>query len=103
MRDKSFQIHLIITIIITLLSFLLKISLFEWLLVSAVIVAVMITEIINSSIELFCDLVNSQQHDKIKVIKDIMAGAVLITSLYSILVGLFVFYPKIYSLIKGIQ
>ncbi|MFY7944983.1 MAG: diacylglycerol kinase family protein [Crocinitomicaceae bacterium] len=46
--------------------------------------------------------IDSDYNEKIKVSKDISAGAVLIASLFSVIVGFIVFYPYFYKLIANL-
>ena len=59
-----------------------------------------VSEIINTSIERCVDLVTKDYHDLAKVSKDMAAGAVLVSSLFSIIVGLLIFLPKLIDIIK---
>jgi diacylglycerol kinase len=48
---------------------------------------------LNSALEKLCDLVMPEQHVKIKYIKDVAAGAVLIACVFAVIVAILVFYP----------
>jgi diacylglycerol kinase len=50
-------------------------------------------------LEKLCDKINPEWDPEIKVIKDMAAGAVLWTSLLSIVAGLCIFIPKIIELL----
>jgi diacylglycerol kinase len=50
---------------------------------------------INTAIEKLCDLVTTDFDPRIKIIKDVAAGAVLMASVFSLLVGLIIFIPAI--------
>ena len=49
----------------------------------------------NTAIENFVDFVEPKYNEKVGKVKDIAAGAVLINALFSIIVGLIIFLPKI--------
>jgi diacylglycerol kinase len=51
-------------------------------------VAVVLAELINTAIEYLCDLVEPNKNMKIKKIKDILAGVVLIVAVMSIIITL---------------
>jgi diacylglycerol kinase len=57
-------------------------------------------EMINTSVELVCDLVEPNQNPKIKEIKDISSGAVLVFTISTFIVGCIVFIPKIMVYLK---
>ena len=52
-------------------------------------------ETINSSIEKLCDLISMDIDPRIKTIKDLSAGAVLIFSVIALVIGCLIFIPKI--------
>ena len=55
-------------------------------------------EALNTAIERLCDKIEPNKDDKIKIIKDIAAGAVLLSSIFSATVGAIIFIPHIISL-----
>ncbi|RJO63881.1 MAG: diacylglycerol kinase family protein [Candidatus Omnitrophota bacterium] len=57
---------------------------------------VFIAEIFNTAIELLMDMVNTQYHAMIKVIKDISAAVVLIATLNALAVGFILFAKKVF-------
>ena len=48
---------------------------------------VVLSEMFNTCIEYLCNLVDSNYKKKIKIIKDLSAGCVMLASLYSIVIG----------------
>lgn len=94
-EEKNGQIQLGITTAVIVLALILKVSLYEWLIIILLIVVVLTLEMINTAIEKLCDIVHPDWHIKIKIIKDIAAGAVLLAAAGSIIVGLLIFLPKI--------
>lgn len=53
-------------------------------------------ELFNTVVEKMMDFIDVKQHPAIKYIKDVSAGAVLVTAFAALLAGLFVFIPKIF-------
>lgn len=99
-NERNFKIHLLMGLIVMLISIYLKLSYIEWVMIILVIGLVLITEIINSAIEKLIDYVKPEIHPTAKVIKDTMAGAVLISAIVSILVGTMIFIPKLITLFQ---
>jgi len=97
----NFRIHLLLASMALSVGFVLGISTAEWLAVSICIGLVLILEMVNTSIEKLCDMVQQYFHPRIKIIKDIAAGAVLVSALVSLCTGLLVFLPRIIYLIKN--
>lgn len=94
----NFKFHTIGLFIAVSLSLVLKISYYEWLIVLTVATGVLTLELINTSLEQTTDAITDQYHPVIKKAKDTAAGAVLIYALYSLIIALIVFWPKINQL-----
>ena len=97
-EEIHIKIHCAIIILVTILGFLFRIASSEWLAIIVCIGLVISSELINTSIENLSDVVTLSKNEQIRKIKDIAAGAVLVTAIISVLVGIIVFLPKIYSL-----
>ncbi len=67
----------------------------EWCLISLAIGLVLVAEILNTSIEFLTDLVSPDYNEKAGQVKDIAAGAVLVATVISIAIALFIFLPKV--------
>lgn len=70
----------------------------EVIAISFSIALVWVTEMINTAIEKSMDLISLEKHPQIKIIKDIAAGAVLVASICSAIVGSVIFLPKLFIL-----
>ena len=99
--EINFRIHVVSAIAAVLLGFVLKISTAEWLAVTGCIVFVVVMEMINTAIEQLCNMVHHDIHPGIKKIKDIAAGAVMLSAVCSLIIGAVVFLPKIIAYIKS--
>ena len=49
----------------------------------------------NTAVEKFMDVVKPRLHAQVEVVKDIMAAAVFLASLGSIIIGSFIFIPRL--------
>ncbi len=101
LTQQNARIHLVITLVVFLVAGLLDLSGHEWALVVLVVGFVWAAEIFNTAIEDLVDLVSSEQNPSAKRIKDISAGAVLISVLVAVLVGLVIFGSRLWSWITG--
>ena len=97
--ERSLRIALFILAVVVALGLVLQLSASGWALVAAASVAVLVVELINSSIEALADVVHPQQHDGIAHAKDIAAGAVLLVSLAAVVVGVVVLGPPLVNLV----
>lgn len=75
--------------------FYLNITRMEWLVLVLTISLVIAAEMLNTAIEKTLDLLHPQQSPKVKFIKDVAAGAVLILALASVVVGILIFWGYI--------
>lgn len=98
--EANFKVHVILATAVLILGAFFKISNTEWLAVTICIAFVTATEMINTAIEKLCDLVQKDFHPGIKKVKDIAAGAVLLTAVSSLVIAVVIFLPKIITLIK---
>lgn len=97
--ERNFRIQLIFSGLILCLAIIFRINFFEWILIMISILAVLIMEICNTAVEKLIDLLKPRLHSYVKDVKNMMAGAVLLTSLLSVIIGLYVFIPYILLLI----
>ena len=94
--SRNFRIQLIFALTILLIGFSVKISFSNYVILFATIISVLILEILNTSIESIVDLVVKKEFkDLAKIAKDTSAGAVLLASLNSVIVAVYIFFPKI--------
>ena len=94
-REHNARIHLAATIAVIIAAWVLHVSLMEAVSLTLVIGLVWITELLNTCIERMADLITLERNPNIKFIKDLAAGAVLVAAATAVIVGLFIFIPKI--------
>lgn len=93
--QRNMQFHVVAAILVIVLSFVLRLDKLELLAISFAIAIVLISEMLNTSIETIVDMTTSIQSPLAKTAKDIGAGAVLISSINSAIVGYAVLYSHI--------
>jgi len=100
--ERNMRSHTISGILVILLGLVLGLERYEWLWILLCIFLVVIMEMLNTVFENIVDMVTDKHfHPLGKKIKDIAAGAVLITTFFAVIVGLLIFVPKIYYLLLG--
>jgi len=97
--ERNGKIQLFVSFLVLLTGFYFRLSPTEWAFIFLCIGAVMGMEMLNSALEHLCNVVHYDYHPVIKIIKDVSAGAVLLTSVISVLIGLVIFLPKILLLL----
>ncbi|MGX7349147.1 diacylglycerol kinase family protein [Dolosicoccus paucivorans] len=101
--EINFKIELGICILVFLSGFIFHYSYLEWALLLLCMGLVLVCELINTAIEAVTDLVTGKSyHIHAKVAKDAAAGAVMLASLTSVLVGMAIVLPKIWLFIQPI-
>lgn len=100
-NESNFKKEIVIGIIALLLSYILKISRIEFTIILIMIALVLTSEIINTSIEKVVDLYTKDYNNLAKIAKDVSAGSVLVMSIFSLLVGIIIFLPKIINVLGG--
>ncbi|MBP5204084.1 diacylglycerol kinase family protein [bacterium] len=101
-NERNFRIDLVVAGIVIVCGFLFKISYSNWIAISLVISMVLISESVNSAIEALCDTISQDYKVNIKYAKDVSAGAVLVSSIVSVITGVIVFLPYIIEAIHNI-
>ena len=99
-HERNFKIEILFAIIVTVTSFILKVSLMEWTILVLVIGMILALEMINTAIERCVDLVTKDYRELAKIAKDVSAGAVFVMSIFSVVIGIIIFLPKIIELIN---
>ena len=87
LKDKSIFIQVAIGCCVVIFGFFYSLNETEWLWILSCIFLVILMEFINTAIERICDLIDPKMNPKIKYIKDLSAGSVLLASLYAVVIG----------------
>ncbi len=95
--EENFKIQLLFAVAVLTLALYYKLDNFRIIILILVILLVLTLEMINSIIERILNLIEPGIHNDIRIIKNVMAGAVLIASLGAVLVGLLIFWPYIFK------
>ncbi len=83
------------------LAIVLGFSPVEWAILIATISHVVVAEAVNAALERWIDLAKPDWHPAARDAKDLAAGAVLLSVLASLLIGLALFGPKVWHLCAG--
>lgn len=103
--ERNFQIHLIFAFLVIFFSLYLQIPRTELIILIFVISLVLVSEVLNTATELLLDVFfprssrNRVQDLAAKIIKDMTAGAVLVSVVAAVIVGLLIFLPYLLNLI----
>ena len=99
-REQNLLIHIIASFFVILFGVIFKLNITDWVLIFSMIGFVIVSELINSAIELVVDLYTNKFNSLAMIAKDTAAAAVVTAAFTSILVGIYVFLPKLIAIIK---
>ncbi len=91
-HEQNFKIKLLIGLIVGMLMFIVDITFLERIILTTFIFLVLTLELMNTAVENLSDLVESKFHEKVKVVKDLMAASVLMISTGAAIVGTAILY-----------
>ncbi len=93
--EFSLKFQLVVAIIVVFAGVYFNLCKVERILITLCIAGVLSAELFNTAIEKLCDKVEPNYDEKIGLIKDVAAGAVLVTSIASAIIGAIIFLPKL--------
>lgn len=100
-HERNFQIELVIAFFILVSIFVLKLKSWEAIVLILMTMWVLVAELTNTVVERVVDILKPRVHPYARLIKDIMAAVVLISSVVAGIVGIIIFLPYIRSLWGG--
>jgi diacylglycerol kinase len=95
LHERVFTIELLAALVVSVAGVIFKVSGIEGAVLTICMTLVLSAECLNSALERMVDLVTPEYHPLAKQIKDLAAGAVLVTAIGSVIVGLQIFGPKV--------
>lgn len=96
--ERNLIIHSFVTIIVIVAGIFLGLSITEWLFCTFAIFFVFVSELFNTAIEEAVNVATKKIDETAKIAKDVAAGAVLLSAVNAVIVGCFIFLPKIIAL-----
>jgi len=92
--QRNFRIHIAVGVLVLTFGIFFHISAEEFILLIIIILVVIISELFNTAFEFSVDLISPEYNQLAKKVKDIGAAAVLITTIFAVIVGIIIFAPK---------
>lgn len=92
-HEQNFRIQVVCAVLVLILAYVMHISTKDLVIVLLLIGGVILMELVNTVLELFTNVIEPKIALYAKVMKDIMAGTVLIMSILAITIGLLIFVP----------
>ncbi|MFH1183309.1 MAG: diacylglycerol kinase [Candidatus Moraniibacteriota bacterium] len=91
--EQNFRSEVFISLLVLVMMLVFPLRPIEQVLVGLLITWVLTLELINTVLERMADIVKPRVHPYIKITKDLMAGAVLISAAGAAVIGIIIFYP----------
>ncbi|MEJ7822771.1 MAG: diacylglycerol kinase family protein [Chitinophagaceae bacterium] len=98
--EKNARIQVGVAGCILLAAWFFNISSFEWCIILLCIALILSLEMINTALERVCAVISLEYHPMVKIIKDVAAGAVWLSSIIAITIGFILFVPYIINWLK---
>lgn len=98
----NMRIHVVVALLVIVAGLTLHISRLDWLFVCVAIAIVIVAELFNTAVEAAVDLISPDIHPLVKAAKDTAAGAVLLAAVFAVIIGIFVFYIPMLTLISSL-
>lgn len=99
-NEQNFRVQILISAGVVAAMIYFPLKSWERILVVLMIIMVLTMELLNTALEYYADLLKPRLHHYVRVVKDIMAAAVLLTALGSLIIGIIIFYPHLINLFK---
>ena len=97
-EEQSFRIQLFIACVVIISMFYFPTTRLEKIILLMTITTVLALELMNTIFEDMLNIIGPNFHPKIRIIKNTMAGAVLLVAFGALIIGLIIFLPYFISI-----
>lgn len=94
-HEINIRIHFAAAFVVAGMAAFFGLSRLEFIILALVVGQVLVCELINTAVEASVDMITDHYHPMAKIIKDISAGAVLVSSLVAAICGYLIFFPHL--------
>jgi diacylglycerol kinase len=95
--EQNVRIDLLAILVVAVLMVYFEVSLWQAVILVLVMSLVLTLELINTIFEKMVDVLQPRIHHYVEVIKDVMAAAVLVSSIGAIIIGILIFAPYFWT------
>ena len=92
-EESTFKIMSVIALAVAVLALILEVEPIEAGVLILTMTVVLSLELLNTQVEKTLDILQPKKDQRVRVIKDVSAAAVLIASVGSVFIGLIIFVP----------
>ena len=101
-QEQNFRLQLWVGILLLGVMFVLGVRVYEKIILLLLIVSVLVLELLNTALERLADVMKPRLLPHVGIIKDILAGMVLLGSVGAAIIGAVILWPYLYPLILSI-
>ncbi len=94
-EERNFHIELAIAIGVAFLAWYFPLSSDERAILTLVTILVLSLELVNTSFERMLDMTKPRVHPYVRIIKDLVAGSVLMSAIGAVIIGALIFLPHV--------
>lgn len=102
LTQRNFRVHVVTALGIVTVGLWLRLPMQTWAVLTLAIGMVLLAELMNTAAETLVDLASPDYHPLAKQVKDLAAGAVMVTALVSVVVGLLLLGPPLLLRLKSL-
>lgn len=93
--EKNFQNQVAISVLVAIAMFYFNLTRGERIILVLVIMEVLVMELLNTVVERVVDILKPRVHPYARLIKDLMASAVLVSAILAVVIGAIIFLPHL--------
>lgn len=97
LTQRNMTIHVVVGAVVVVAGIFYKVTATEMLFLLSAIFLVLVAEAFNTSLEKTIDLYTKERNHLAHIAKDVAAGAVLLTSIFAVIVGLIILGPPLWE------
>lgn len=98
-QEANLRWQAVIGVLVFLLAVYLRLPVEHLVLIVLTGALILSLEMVNTALEILEDVVHPHHHEAVRRSKDVAAGAVLISSVASCLIGILLFVPPLFKLV----
>ncbi len=96
-EEQNLRIQAVVALAVVGLAWYLGAGRIEWAILILTIGIVVLMEIVNTAVELVADVFKPRINEYVKMIKDVMAAAVMMSSIIAVVIGIIIFLPYLFK------
>ncbi|MBI3573115.1 MAG: diacylglycerol kinase family protein [Candidatus Kerfeldbacteria bacterium] len=101
--ENSFRLHALIAVFVVIAILVFQVHRLEAAILILVISSILTLELVNTVVEKFSGMLEPRIHPYVGLIKDFMAGAVLLMSIAAVTIGVLILWPYLWTFIQGLS